>query len=382
LDEVDLDTGFVRYFGDNKPELGVPAEQAPGNRVLLDEMNLYASSDRSLRSRAAPLLFFMNLGNVAGGVISQFLGFGVIRTAHRVTQLHKGRSFTNYAFDCVLLRGEEDAEGREALDFEWIDARRDPDRSDSAASAMAPRSWRGWVERGAESLNDAAVRRVVLRADVRTYEEQVPARNTRLGTVLELVYRRFDGNYKHGFQALAALTTELVLSQPGLTYHEGWVTPVGPDGGVDFVQRMDLGRGFSSTKLVVLGQAKCRKPWPRSGNGVSAEELARVVARLRRGWVGAYVTTSFFTEVAQREMVADEYPIVLIPGQRVAEAVEELRDTLGISSVDKLLDWVDEAYARLLGAARARPSDIVNEVPEAMTQVLPPDLAVDENGLR
>jgi hypothetical protein len=371
LDEVDLDSGFIRYFGDNKPSLHRRAEDAPGNKVLLDEMNLYASNDAARRAQATPLIFFMNLGNAAGGARTQFLGFGIIRTAHRVTQLHKGRSFTNYAFDCVLFRGEESADGREALGFEWIDARRDSSLTDTMANVAAPRSWRNWVEDGADSLTRPGVRRVVLREDVESYDDQVPPRDTKLGKVLDVVYRRYDGNYKHGFQALAALTTKLVVGGQDLAYHEGWVTPVGPDGGVDFVQRLDLGRGFSSTPLVVLGQAKCRKPWPRTGNGVSAEELARVVARLRRGWIGSYVTTSFFTEVAQRELVADEYPIILIPGRRVALAVETMRDSLGFATVDILLDWVDEAYQRLVAASMARPSDIARESPEAMTPVMP-----------
>jgi AspBHI-like restriction endonuclease len=66
LDEVDLDTGFVRYFGDNKPDLGVQAEAAQGNKALLDEMNRGAASDPASRAGAAPLLFFMNLGNAGG----------------------------------------------------------------------------------------------------------------------------------------------------------------------------------------------------------------------------------------------------------------------------------------------------------------------------
>jgi Restriction endonuclease len=223
-------------------------------------------------------------------------------------------------------------------------------------------------------VDEASVRRVVLRGDLEPYEDQVPSQDSTLGRVLERVYRRYDGNYKHGFQALAAIAAELVIAGPGLNYHEGWVTPIGPDGGVDFVQRLDLERGFSSTKLVVLGQAKCRKPWPREG-GVSAEELARVVARLRRGWIGAYVTTSFFTEVAQREMMLDEYPIVLIPGRRVAQAVEELRDTLGLAGVDEVLDWVDKRYQTMVAASRSRPSDIARESPEAMETVFPqPDV--------
>ncbi len=368
---MDLDSGFIRYFGDNKPDLRSQAEEAPGNKVLLDEMNLYASSDPDIRHRAAPLLFFMNQGNVSGGVITQFLGYGLIKTAHRVTQLHKGQSFTNFAYDCVLFRGDEDSDGREALDISWIDARRDAGQSDVETTSVAPRAWRLWVKRGVAALDDQRVRRVVLREDVWAYEDQVPPRDSPLGRVLDAVYQRYDMNYKHGFQALAALTTELVLAQSGLQYYEGWVTPVGPDGGVDFVQRLDLGRGFSSTKLVVLGQAKCRKPWPRSGNGVSAEELARVVARLRRGSIGAYVTTSFFTEVAQRELVTDEYPIVLIPGKRVAEAVEELRDTFDLSSFDEFFDWVDVVYQRMLAASRPSPWSITREAPMAMEPVLP-----------
>jgi hypothetical protein len=117
---------------------------------------------------------------------------------------------------------------------------------------------------------------------------------------------------------------------------------------------------MSSTQLIVLGQAKCRKPWPKGG-GVSAEELARVVARLRRGWLGAYVTTSFFTEPAQREMVMDEYPIVLIPGRRLAEAAEQIRDAKGFDSITSLLRWVDEQYVRMVSKARPRPDEMARE---------------------
>jgi hypothetical protein len=117
---------------------------------------------------------------------------------------------------------------------------------------------------------------------------------------------------------------------------------------------------MSSTQLIILGQAKCRKPWARGG-GVSAEELARVVARLRRGWLGAYVTTSYFTEAAQREMLMDEYPIVLIPGIRLAEVAEQIRDAEGFDSITSLLNWVDEQYPRMVSKARPRPDEMARE---------------------
>ncbi|MEU3073273.1 hypothetical protein [Streptomyces laurentii] len=42
---------------------------------------------------------------------------------------------------------------------------------------------------------------------------------------------------------------------------------------------------MAGTSLVVLGQAKCVK----LDNLVAAEQIARVVARLRRGWNGDLV---------------------------------------------------------------------------------------------
>ncbi|MBD0843490.1 restriction endonuclease, partial [Streptomyces sp. TRM68416] len=88
----------------------------------------------------------------------------------------------------------------------------------------------------------------------------------------------------------------------------------------------DLGTGLAGTSLVVLGQAKCILP----DSLVSAEQIARVVARLRRGWIGIYVTTGAFSEPAQLEMVEDQYPIVLVNGMDLARELRSMaRDDHG-----------------------------------------------------
>ncbi|MFI6494698.1 restriction endonuclease [Streptomyces sp. NPDC050564] len=98
------------------------------------------------------------------------------------------------------------------------------------------------------------------------------------------------------------------------------------DGGADFVGRLDLGSGLAGTSLVVLGQAKCVKP----DSLVSAEQIARVVARLRRGWIGVYVTTGAYSVPAQTEMVEDQYPIVLINGLELVHQIRSMaRDDHG-----------------------------------------------------
>jgi hypothetical protein len=358
LDEVDLDSGFIRYFGDNRPEKHKRPEETEGNRELLRQLDLYASDSVEDRQRAAPILFFRNLGSGEGTPFTQFLGFGLIRSAHRLTQIHRGRTFANYAYDCVLFRGSEDARGSELLDLNWIDARRDPDISHAMAATNAPSSWRRWIHDGALSIDDRSVRRYVDRAHRASKGDQLPDEGSPLAGTLQVVYHRFDGNAKHGFQALAALAAEHYLAPAGTAYHRGWVTPVGPDGGVDFVQRIDLGVGMSRVPLVILGQAKCKDPW---NSGIRAEELARVVARLRRGWIGAFVTTSYYTDSAQRELVVDEYPVALLSGLHVARAVEALRDANGLPSVEALLGWVEEEYVNMLRRSLPRPSDILRE---------------------
>ena len=95
-----------------------------------------------------------------------------------------------------------------------------------------------------------------------------------------------------------------ILQDRGGHFVEGWLSKQGGDRGIDFVGKLKLGTGFGATKLVVLGQAKCVDP-----NGTTGGlHLSRTVSRLRRGWLGVFVTTNQFTQQAQSEVIDDEYP--------------------------------------------------------------------------
>ena len=112
---------------------------------------------------------------------------------------------------------------------------------------------------------------------------------------------------------------ERILSGCGGDFRLGWGNPtlIG-DGGADFVGRLDIGSGFSRVKQVVFGQARCE----RIEGTTSGKDVARVVTRLRRGWVGAYVTLGAFSEATQLEVIDDEYPILLVPGRRVTQEID------------------------------------------------------------
>lgn len=106
-------------------------------------------------------------------------------------------------------------------------------------------------------------------------------------------------------------------------------------------------------KLVVLGQAKCEEPsTPTNGNSI-----ARTVARLRRGWIGIYVTTSFFSESTQEEVIEDQYPIVMVDGLRLAKELAQAMSEEGLRDVKELLDRIDSGYEASL--ARRAPEEIL-----------------------
>ena len=157
--------------------------------------------------------------------------------------------------------------------------------------------------------------------------------------VLENIYSYYDGK-KHRFEALASLACESVIRESGSAYRRGWLTQSSGDGGLDFVGRLDIGEGISRTRLVVLGQAKCEKLDVPTG-GV---HVARTVARLRRGWLGAYVTTSFFSAALQREIYEDQYPVMLLNGAGVAAEVTRMQRAGGFSSTEEFLNYVDADY--------------------------------------
>ncbi|MFJ2947712.1 restriction endonuclease [Streptomyces sp. NPDC087226] len=136
---------------------------------------------------------------------------------------------------------------------------------------------------------------------------------------------------------------------------EGWLARRSGHGGADFVGRFDLGggSGLAGTSLVVLGQAKCVKP----DTLITAEQIARVVARLRRGWIGVYVTTGAYSESAQTEMVEDQYPIILLNGTSL---VAELRSMGRDDHGGDLAACIEHVLAgREVAITNRRPEEIL-----------------------
>ena len=193
------------------------------------------------------------------------------------------------------------------------------------------------------------IRQQFSRGATLTPGDQRPDQGTPAEDALRLVVSHYKkiGAYRgvgeHRFEGLASEVAGSVLRGSG-QYRPGWITKRAGDGGIDFVSRLDLGTGPGSLKLVVLGQAKCIAGAAPVTSGL---DLARTVARLDRGWVGAFVTTGYFSDQAQREVVADRFPLLMLNGRHVGETVVKEAALRGIS-VGEYVNAVDAEYdARL-----------------------------------
>ena len=336
-DYFDLDNGHIRYFGDNKDPGKDPAK-APGNKALLDAFSLAHSYDATVRASTPPIIFFQRKtykGKSKG--FPQFSGFGVIRSVDLVTQWDNKleRSFTNYAFDFVILKLDME---HEFFDWNWIDSRRNPELTTEESLLNSPDSWRSWIRGGVNSLEK--LRRRVSKLNIESTNNQRAVVGSEAHAVLQRIYKYYSGK-KHRFEGLAEVIAERVIDSGNGMYRKGWITSASSDGGTDFVAALTLGTNFSKVQLVVLGQAKCESPdFPTGGN-----HIARLVARLKRGWLGVYVTTSYFSEKVQQEVIEDEYPIVMIHGKRVAEEVIKVVHQSDVfNSVEAYLDHLSSEF--------------------------------------
>ena len=114
-----------------------------------------------------------------------------------------------------------------------------------------------------------------------------------------------------------------------------------------------MGQGFSKVEIVVLGQAKCQI----YSDATNALHLARTVARLKRGWVGAYVTTSYFSDKSQHEISEDSYPLITVNGLKLAIETLKLVELTGSNSVLNFLKELDDTFLEYV--QKKKPEEIL-----------------------
>jgi hypothetical protein len=318
VDVIEPDLGYALYNGDNRKGSILPL-QSRGNAILSRAQLFY--TDPELRKFAPPVLLFTQCeinGNRKG--YREFSGYGIPTHFMLVSQREKEAEgyFTNLVIELALFRLDTE---NEEFDWNWIDLRRDSSLPADTVLKAAPSAWKLWVQEGEAAIEKC--RRRIARHSIVSTREQLDYPETDKALVAKVAV--FYSACPHAFEGLASLIAERVVGQ---NCKRGWITKRSADGGVDFVCRVDLGSEFSRVPVVLLGQAKC--PGNIQGS-VSGRDIARLVARLQRGWVGVFVTTGIFSRATQEELHTDRYPVILINGKRLAKELRTLLITEGIT---------------------------------------------------
>jgi hypothetical protein len=328
------DEGYVLYYGDNKDPAVTDPTSVRGNRVLLEAMRLQHSSIKAERMLAPPVLVVTAHGGKGPGKgFRRVEGVGVVTRAEVISQRHAEEplAFQNLRFELAIFDLKDD---RDLIPMSWLNLRRAPTARVDEQYELAPRSWREFVDGGITVVDK--LRRNVLKSMVQSASLQLPPKGSPLEDLLIRTITFYDFS-KHEFEYAAARVVERIFDDQGVNYRTGWITPRSGDGGYDFVGRIDFdpAGGFPSSRQVVLGQAKCERS-PSSGR-----DLARLAARLRRGWNGAFVTTANFTPRVQQEVISDRYPLLMVPGLRVASILKDELDRTAQTLDDYLPSLAD-----------------------------------------
>ena len=336
LDIIDVNDGYALYHGDNRKP-GAPPFSSDGNQTIMRIADQHAHPE--FRKLAPPMILFER-ARIPGSKKSyrRFAGYGVPREMRIQSQHSRRGTFTNLAIELVLFNLTAEAE---QFDWDWIDQRRDPSLTPDEALLDAPVAWKQWVKGGEHALT--ACRRRVFGATITGPKDQRQTMSCHDKEVNKSIYDFFhDTATVYQFEGLASWVASRVL---GKSCSRGWVTPR-VDGGIDFISRLDIGSQFSNTVVIVLGQAKCIRP----DSQVVGIDLARTVARLRRGWIGVVVTTGTFATSAQKEVLSDQYPLVLINGARLVREVQEEMARTGLTLEDILhreAEWYNNNQSML-----------------------------------
>lgn len=334
IDVINPDDGYAIYNGDNKTAAKT-AFESDGNKILVDLLPLYFSSTQ--RILAPPILIFkQEIVNGERKGYRSFQGYGIptnvfIRTQKELHKENKNASyFTNLVFEIAIFKLESE---NDEFNWDWIDSRRDEKLNSEETLEHAPKAWKEWIKHGNESV-ERLRRRVSTRYVIRENDQHA---NNDDEDILKEIYNYYSDK-KHHFEGLSSLISTKII---GSNCKRGWVTKRSGDGGVDFVNRLDIEGGLTKTKIVVLGQAKCIDP----SSSISGHDLARVVARLQRGWIGIFITTGTFSQSAQKELFDDKYPIVLVNGKRLTQEIKKIVNIENIE-INTLLDRESEWYEK------------------------------------
>jgi restriction endonuclease Mrr len=313
-DVIDHSTGQILYWGDAKFDKKKRHIDFTGNKVL--EAIYHYLLDGHMEF-SPPILHFSKpqKGEV------RFNGLCVLDRLELSWFDDHGKPVRNFRAHLTILDVDE-------VSISWLHERAS---ATSAANLVngAPVGWKQYLKGNIRKLD-------LWKSSIRSTKAQLPPEGSPDSNILlqlgALTPTQFEAIVVALFSQMTTICHSITRTRPTA------------DGGFDFYGSFVLPRPLAYA-INFIGEAK---KYSRS-TPVQPKDVSRLVARLGRGQFGIFVTTSYFSKQTQAEVLADAYPVRLIPGLDLINMMRELR----LVSAGRLNQaWVDSVCAQPLLSPR------------------------------
>jgi hypothetical protein len=291
-DIVDYSNAEILYWGDARQHDIKRLDEFRGNAVLrrIYDYQLDGGTDM-----VAPILHFSKPDK---GIV-KFNGLCVLRELEISWFDDHGSPVRNYHAHMTILDCEE-------VDLGWLHARVKAESAGKIDShSSCPVAWRKYKKGELRPID-------IWSAKIRSKEDQLPDIDSADQVIIDQLLALNPIEFERAIVAMFKGLTDV-------THHISGTKP-SADGGFDFFGRFRLPRPINY-EIPFRGEVK---RYARS-TSVDPKSVSRLVARLNRQEYGIFVTTSYFTAAAQREVLSDQYPVHLISGSDLVLMLKYLK---------------------------------------------------------
>ena len=315
-DQINLETGIFTYYGDNRvPGAAIDSTPVGGNKLLqVTYENLHSNS----RDLINPFICFEVVKTKEGSYM-KFLGIAApggqgissVDDLVAVWKIKDKKRFQNYrAIFTILNEGE--------ISKLWLEDLVDGVKPHE--SKYAPTSWSYWVKTGIYNAMECKSE-----INPRTKSDQLPTSADEI-RILEYLFNNLSDRE---FEYAAAEIVRLL--DPA--FKDLLVTPASKDGGRDVIGKYYLGHAGHQIRLSAYVEAK---KW-KASSSIGVKPMMRLISRLKHRDIGVFITTSFFDQQIQKELIEDGHPVMLISGGDISRIIMKSE----LSSPSVLQAWVD-----------------------------------------
>jgi hypothetical protein len=317
-DELNSERGQFIYFGDNKkPGHELHDTNKKGNLIL---KNTFESLHSVNRNKIPPFFIFTKVPG-AGRAVS-FRGLAVPGASNiaqtddlvAVWKSVEGKRFQNYKAVFTILN-------EPVIKRDWIKSLQGAGSKENAPSTLSK-----WLNTGKYEPLMAPVA-----VNYRTPEQQLPQTQEEK-KYIQLI-KEYFANHKDGEYAFEKCASTIAqLMDPNIISCDN--TRSWRDGGRDAIGVYRIGSRLAYTDVEFALEAKCYKL--TSGCGV--KETSRLISRLRYRQFGIFITTSYVSLQAYKEIIEDGHPLLILSATDIVQVLL----SKGISDEAMLKQWLSQ----------------------------------------